>query len=500
MKQPDRLFLLIKSLNKNEKIYFKRYSKKEENNYLKLFDAISGRKQYNEQELLHLIGKQKFEKQLRVVKSRLFNGILKSLQDYYYNASLSNVLKNELRNVEILYKRGLFNSCFKILSKAKSEFYRSQNTDDLMLLEIIRWQQKLLIEQKRGIRKTEGLLTDFKKEENEAHKKYINNRELRFLLDQIILIQTKSLSEFDMEKLERLALHPLLEEEKNALSVMAKFWFNNFWVIYYHLKEDTGLTIKFGKNYVRLMEENPMILKNQPTYYLSALLNLVIGYCGQKQYAEALAVINKIKKFPVTTTEINFLKFEHPSLLELIIHTSTGNFKKAAALIGSINNSLNKYSERMSLSIQMHYYFEIAYALFGTREYKMSLKWVNKILPLANKGIREDVIDATALFSLILYYELGYDELLKSKIRSLLLSYKRSGERYSSAILFIKALEAIVKEKDPKKTIAIFKNLKLSIPQIYPEIIYWIDSKLHGKSFAEVVKQKNYDKNKLSLR
>ena len=50
----DDLFLLIKSLDKNEKGYFKKFaarygSKQGGNDYLKLFDLIDGQDSYNEE-------------------------------------------------------------------------------------------------------------------------------------------------------------------------------------------------------------------------------------------------------------------------------------------------------------------------------------------------------------------------------------------------------------------------------------------------------------------
>ena len=54
MKVPsDELFRLIKSMSRQEKVYFKQYAsrKKEHNNYIVLFDSIDSMDSYNEREL-----------------------------------------------------------------------------------------------------------------------------------------------------------------------------------------------------------------------------------------------------------------------------------------------------------------------------------------------------------------------------------------------------------------------------------------------------------------
>ena len=57
MENPGGLFALIKSLNKSEKGYFKKYANfhvrnNEQNNYTKIFDAIDLQKVYNEPKLI----------------------------------------------------------------------------------------------------------------------------------------------------------------------------------------------------------------------------------------------------------------------------------------------------------------------------------------------------------------------------------------------------------------------------------------------------------------
>ena len=103
MKPSNDLFRLIKSLDKNEKGYFKKnaqgVSKGKDKNYLLLFDAIDAQEEYNEDALLKKFRTQAFSKHFSVAKNFLFELILKSQRSYRANSSkfmrLNALMKNE---------------------------------------------------------------------------------------------------------------------------------------------------------------------------------------------------------------------------------------------------------------------------------------------------------------------------------------------------------------------------------------------------------------------
>ena len=84
----DDLFQLIKSLSRNEKGYFKKYTllysaqPESANNYTRLFDVIDGMDEYDEIALKKQFTGEKFINQLPVTKNYLYNSILKSLRSY----------------------------------------------------------------------------------------------------------------------------------------------------------------------------------------------------------------------------------------------------------------------------------------------------------------------------------------------------------------------------------------------------------------------------------
>src|SRR4051812_359090 len=100
----DHLYSLIRSLGKGEKRHFKVYSSKHVigngNNYVKLFDLVEAQRSYNEQEL-----KKEFIS-FPSLKTRLYNAILNSLEEYHSGVSMD--LKSLMNQIEILFNRSLY--------------------------------------------------------------------------------------------------------------------------------------------------------------------------------------------------------------------------------------------------------------------------------------------------------------------------------------------------------------------------------------------------------
>ena len=123
MKPSNDLFRLIKSLDKNEKGYFKKnaqgVSKGKDKNYLLLFDAIDAQEEYNEDALLKKFRTQAFSKQFSVAKNFLFELILKSQRSYRANSSKFMRLNALMENGEVLFEKGLYEEAIKMWDKAK---------------------------------------------------------------------------------------------------------------------------------------------------------------------------------------------------------------------------------------------------------------------------------------------------------------------------------------------------------------------------------------------
>ncbi|MBI3237565.1 MAG: hypothetical protein HYZ43_01750, partial [Flavobacteriia bacterium] len=144
MKPSSELFKLIKSLTKSEKRFFKLSSALQagEKNYLKIFDYIEKQEHYDEDDLKDAFAGEVFVKHLPSEKNHLYRLILKSLRVYYSEQSASSILKQELKNVEILYNKALYRECEKFVQRAK--LVAKENEEFYYWYELIAWEKRLL--------------------------------------------------------------------------------------------------------------------------------------------------------------------------------------------------------------------------------------------------------------------------------------------------------------------------------------------------------------------
>ena len=134
MKRSEHLFQLIKSLSKSEKRSFKLFANRhtigDKNNYIELFDAIEKQIVYDEALLVKKIKDQKLVNNISSIKVQLYNLILKSLRQYNSGDKASYEIRMYMDYIDLLFEKGLYNQCKKILKTLKTQtFHNFKDTD-----------------------------------------------------------------------------------------------------------------------------------------------------------------------------------------------------------------------------------------------------------------------------------------------------------------------------------------------------------------------------------
>jgi len=127
-------FDLIQSLDKAEKIYFKRYlsyqsGKGEPTVYLKLFDELDKMADYDVERLERKFKGQKFVKHLPVSLNYLNNLLLNSLVNFHSKKDDNLVADEMLGEIRILFQKRLYKQCARYIKRARKfmeerEYYR----------------------------------------------------------------------------------------------------------------------------------------------------------------------------------------------------------------------------------------------------------------------------------------------------------------------------------------------------------------------------------------
>ena len=497
MDKSDKLFLLIRSLNKNEKIYFKKFTKKENNSYLRLFDAIGAQEDYNEEELKRIFSKEKFVRQLHVMKNYLFNALLKSLQDYHSGSSVDAEIKSILRCVEIMHRKGLYNACVPLLARAKKRAVEYDDETELLLMEVIRWEKGLVYKVQKNIDRAEQLLEKLSREEDRALIRYNNGREFYGLMNKVLLahiIEGVVISKKSRATMEDITRHPLMQTEKSALSFRAKYRYNMIHEMIASLKNDFSSALKFSKRRIELIEAHPEIQEKDPLTYINSLNSLSGFYYAKKNFEKVFPILDKIKAVSGKSTDVRAMKFMYATLPELCAHNATGDFKKSFDLTESISRSLHDFKGKIEHPRLVHFYFELSYAAWGFGDYKASIRWINKLLNEESAEGREDIVFSGRILNLLLHYEMGNYELFDSAISSSLRAFLKKKQQYAPEILFIRSLRKLVRLREAKNSLKIMGEMKKNLSVIPDKgydttdiILPWLISKTENCSFAEAL-------------
>jgi hypothetical protein len=508
MKPSTELFQLIKSLSKSEKRYFKLTSSLQsgEKNYMKLFDAIETQEEYDEVAIKNRFKGETFIKHLPSEKNHLYSLILKSLRGFYSDKSAAAILQEQLRNIELLFNKALYKECGKLIRKAKKMAYDYEKY--YFLLDLIDW-EKTLIEEEYLRGKFDKDLNKLVQEESDCLEKLRNLAEYQMLYSKInYVFRRGGYARNDEEQVivDEIANYHLIKGKNTALSTKAA-------TACYYIKGLCATTernldesyVNF-KKVVKIMEENPMIMKELPKRYVKALNNVMFAYMDYRRWDECIEMINKLKglakKSGFESMDVQLKIFTSSYNAELLACIHRGEYQKAKKeVVPEILKQLEKYEGKINSEEEMLFYYNISSANFGDADYKSALKYINLVLNNSETGLREDVYTFARLVNLIIHYELGNYDLLDYTIKSTKRFVAKNQRNYQFETVFLKDFKKLLKIRNVGATKQLFVDFKNALLEVlkdpyeqaaneYFDFISWLDSKIENKSYEEIIKSK----------
>ncbi|MCB0761936.1 MAG: hypothetical protein KDC12_10475, partial [Flavobacteriales bacterium] len=419
MKPSTELFDLIKSLSKSEKRFFKLSSSLQsgDKNYLKIFDAIDRQVEYDESGIKDQFSDETFIKHFPSEKNHLYKLILKSLRSYHADNSASSLLKQEIKNIEILYNKALFKECNKFLLRAKKmaivheKFY--------FLFELISWEKLLLEEAFEDGQFTKDLDTLIR-EEQEIIEKLRNLAAYHVLYSKINYVFRSGgfvRNEDDRRLVQEIANHPLIKGKNTALSKRAAsicYYTQGFCSL---ANGDYEMALEKFSRTKQILDDNPKIRKDLSKRYVRALSNMISCTIDLGNYSQARAMTKELKAsgnlegFNRTDIQVNIFKDTYIS--EMKICHQTGDFDKGLDMVESVIKQLEEWQGLLHKEQELVFYYHIAYIYFGAGLYNKALYWINKVLNDNENTLRQDLYSYARLFNLVIHFELGNFDLLE---------------------------------------------------------------------------------------
>jgi hypothetical protein len=491
------LYKLIKSLRKNEKGYIQKhaFSKGDgELKFIRLFRAIDRQEEYDESKLLN---SEKYILQLPRMKIYLYERILDTIDSYYVKEVSVIFLRKILNRVNLLFDKGLYNSCIKQLHKAKA--LANRNEQFTYVIETLQLERELMIELQD--------LSHFdklKEEENEAQEKLENLIWYRNVYDKITKLYSETIlirSAKDEQLFLKLLPESKFGKEEYAFSMRAKIYQLKAYAKYLSALDDKVQYLKFARRAVALMEEDQEFINQNILEYIKVLNNLIVTLSENNYVDEYEVTLKKLSNLSLRykgarTEKIRSIIHMRVVVRQFYHHIFHKEFDLTKNLVNEFERCLRVYHHLIANVHRQFFLYALSYIYFIHGKYKQALKWNNEIL---NQPLSSDVkifYGYAKLLNILIHFELGNLELAESLIPSTIRFLSSKTVAYDLEKSFIKFLKRKIIRIDSltlqrKRWNELLVHIKRDFDpmeykiMIYFDFIAWVESKINGVSFLE---------------
>ncbi|HYG18097.1 MAG TPA: hypothetical protein VD816_04175 [Ohtaekwangia sp.] len=460
MGKKESLFLFIKSLSKSEKRYFRIYAgmNRKEANYLRLFDAVEQQEEYDEEGIRRKLEGQKFLSQLHVTKIYLTGLILKALRNYHADFSVSTKLLDQLKDIELLFDKALYDLCYYRISKAESLAAKFEKLS--LHAEILFWKRKLALAVSASREDIHALLITEKKaiEQMQVLNSYWRH--------------TISLGNpvNDGNFLKGLAR----TKEPGAYTLQSQVLHHHILYGIHVIKGETKKAEKHISALIRLLEKHPDRISEDPNAYVTAIGNKVGLFLSGKRWREIPALLSKIREVPVryklkSASRFTVRLWLRTFNVELEMYRDARQLEKGIVLINEIHQFIVKRRKAVPPDYILLLYYQFANIFFLNKEYTKSLRWLNEIINTSFGDTRKDIQSYARILNLMVHFELNNIIVLRYAVDSV----RRFLKKKKFEINTVKPL------------LNLFSKLSHAYPQEHAEIF----ARSYAEMFPENTKQ-----------
>jgi hypothetical protein len=480
------LFHLIKSLDRTEKAYFKKFAERhvigEQNNYVRLFDALDKQLIYEEAKILK---EEKYIRQLPYLKNYLFDLVMKSMDAYHAESSPENRIENEISHIRFLYQKGLFDVCHKLIAKTKKacvnfEFY----PDAIKLVSLEIYIMNKTARHRNNKKKYDGLYRkrSLYLEQYKTMTAYSElEKELEFKRNEL-LGERKTYHKDDFVAVMN---HELMQDEKRATSISAKLLFYNIHSLYNFYTNDLEKYSYYAGLYKDLRKQQ-YLRSGNVLRYIPSLNNYILSCIAAKRYDYCQEALEELKTLPVKTLKEEEEIMGIFLMFKVGLYMLTGEFKKGKTFLGQYLPLYERIEPIMQPRRKIIFQLNITSLYFSNGDYKESLKWINVILVPEYVKINQEVHCHALIVNMMIHYELGNLDLLAYLLKSAQRFYKTNNllkplEKVMLS-LFSKLTRSNINEKEifrqtKKEVEAIFRDPFYQYVNSYFDYMIWFERK-----------------------
>lgn len=502
----DTLFQLIHSLEKSEKrhfkLYIKRSSAKEDLKIIQLFDALDKMGEYNEQLLLKkLPGTEK--PQLSNLKTHLYKQVLASLRLLKRTDNIDFELNEQLEHARILYYKGLYLQSLRILDKVKEQ--AQAHFQDTILMQVISLEKKIeTLHITRSIQHKADLLAI---ESNEVHERRWMITQLSNLSLQLYSWYVKNghaRNEEDEKDVRVFFRSTVPRNAHKQKGFYERLYLYQSYCWYAFIRQDFLMYYRYTQKWVDLFHEYPAMINVEAGHYIKGLHNLINAHFDLRNdqlFEQTLNVLETFAASPFVQHHENFRiqTFIYIKQAKINKHFMQGSFKEGLELVPVLEEKLQEYNLFLDTHRILVFNYKIASLYFGSGDYGTSIDYLQRIIN-DNVDLRTDLQCYARLLHLMAHYELGNFEIIESLTKSV---YRFMAKMKNLTVVeeemfrFLRAsFHLSRRELKPgmeaflQKIKHLEKNRFETRSFAYLDVISWVESKVHQKPMAEIIREK----------
>ena len=499
------VFELIQSLTKSEKRSFKLYANRSggatETKYIKLFDIMEKMEKYDEAQILKKLPNTS-KTQFANLKSHLYSQILGSLRLSSLKHDIDIDLREQLDYIRVLYKKGLYHQSLRLLNRAKN--ITGDYRKDLFQLALLDYEKQIRSQQVFDLEESQADELDL--QTDKAMKRFMNVQKFFTLATKLkarFVEHGMVKSEKELNNLKALFYTNLPEFKESELAFNEKFYLYRAYYWFSYLTYDFQNCITYAEKWIDIFHETGLDKKRR-TGYLKGLNRLLqsafrVNSVSKFEKHYQLLIDFERNEGPTLASNTQVLLVKYKALQAFNHVFLTTEFKLNELRIQQIMKEVEankKFIDKHNLIV---IYYKASVYYFALRQYDNARFYLNRLLNDGDR-LRSDLKGYARIISILIDYDTGEEQYFEQKLKAAYdyIVFEENLGKVQQVFLDFMGKIGQIYPQDLKKG---FLSLKAEIEKendddfsrktlLYFDLMSWIDAKIEGKYFAEVVKAK----------
>ncbi len=463
----------------NEKRYFKIYCNKNvvgsQNKYVEIFNYITKIEGFDEEVITQELKNKNFSTvNISADINYLSKIVFKSLNEFHSEKLNDIKIKNKLNTIEILFYKGLYEECLRMIHKLKIGSSIKENP--YLLMNLMNWEKKCVgyskglleaIEINNGLKENINNITIIQEVTDCYYKSY-------YYKNNIGKIPIKELK----ENFELLMQHPIFSKEVVFTNLISAIFYDLTFANYHHVNRNYEEELVYLQKVIAIYEGNNDYRFENPLDYVAIYMRLInlSKKDSKEEFYEKLDHIRSFDNYIDIQKEVvkeRMYIFTHQAEIEFLLTHKL--FKEAENLLNDIEkNGLNfLYSIEPYHQMSLYYLFASIYCI--NNDFRKGLKYVNKILNEFKFEDRPSLFIKTEFLNIVIHFELKNYDLVLHSVATLNRKYTKNFKLNEIESKILKTIFKISSNPNIKSERVLFSKLYEHFKGLYKESLLHIN-------------------------